>query len=279
MLDLAVRGYIYIRKIDAMPKARADYSIQRLDGEAAEVPLLFHERSVLDSLHWRSSGFTRLRPLDRCLKLNNKLLADELLLRGYYEAHPDSVRWGWVSMVAGPVPFVLIALVDKADRLPSIIAVLSAGAILCSFGWIWPPPTLEGVRALEHARGFAKFLRGAALARYPQELREPGIFERYLPYAVALGEEERWSEAFRRTVARPPMFPWCKGDLVELIHAINSKVYVRALAVLVAIGEWCSDHFPTWLAPGDDNDSSGSSGSSSSSGEGSGSGGGGGDGD
>jgi len=278
VLDLAVRGYIHIGKIDAMAKARADYSIERLDGEAAEVPLRYHERSVLDALRRRRSDFTRLRSLDRCLNLKNELLADELLLRGFYEAPPDRVRWGWVGMVAGPVPFVLIALLDKADRLPSSIAVLSAGAILCSFGWIWRPLTLEGARALEHALGFAKFLRGADPLRYPQELREAGIFERYLPYAIALGVEARWSEAFRRTAARPPTFPWCPGDLVELIDAINSKVCVRALAVLGAIGQWLEDHFPRWLVPSDFDSSSGSS-SSSSSGEGSGSGGGGGDGD
>ena len=71
-------------------------------------------------------------------------------------------------------------------------------------------PTLLGRRLMDRVEGFKEYLSVAEQDRMnmlnPPE-RTPELFEKYLPYALALGVEQEWSEQFSDVLARAGASP------------------------------------------------------------------------
>ena len=90
------------------------------------------------------------------------------------------------------------------DNLPLILAILSLPVSVMVFWFLLPRPTPEGRRALDALEGFRMYLKTAETER----LNLPGAprmsistFEKFLPYAIALGLEEPWTKAFQAWLA------------------------------------------------------------------------------
>ena len=69
-----------------------------------------------------------------------------------------------------------------------------------------PARTLLGVRALAKVRGFQDFLGRVEKDRIKRLEQTPALFEKYLPYAMALGVESRWAEAFGSIAVPAPQW-------------------------------------------------------------------------
>ena len=78
-------------------------------------------------------------------------------------------------------------------------ALISAICLGVLFHHLLKAPTRSGRRLLDQLEGFRQFLdvaeRDEMNFRNPPE-KTPQLFERYLPYALALGVEQRWMERF-----------------------------------------------------------------------------------
>ncbi|OQX42446.1 MAG: hypothetical protein B0D89_01235, partial [Candidatus Sedimenticola endophacoides] len=76
--------------------------------------------------------------------------------------------------------------------------LLLTGVNIAFYQWM-KAPTLIGRRLLDQVEGFALYLSVAEQEeldfKHPPE-RTPQLFERYLPYAIALDLEQRWGERF-----------------------------------------------------------------------------------
>ncbi|MEE8258309.1 MAG: DUF2207 domain-containing protein [Sphingomonadales bacterium] len=70
-------------------------------------------------------------------------------------------------------------------------------------------PTLEGRRLLDGIEGFKKYLSVAEKDRLEFHTGEitPEVFEKFLPFAIALGVETKWGKAFEASMARAGMDP------------------------------------------------------------------------
>src|SRR4029079_11459935 len=69
--------------------------------------------------------------------------------------------------------------------------------------WI-SAPTPEGRAVLDHVSGFKQYLsitERERLDHMAPAADTPEIFEKYLPYAIALGVENRWAERFAGVLA------------------------------------------------------------------------------
>ena len=79
------------------------------------------------------------------------------------------------------------------------VALISAICISVLFHHLLKAPTRAGRRLLDQLEGFRQFLevaeRDEMNFRNPPE-KTPELFERYLPYALALGVEQHWMERF-----------------------------------------------------------------------------------
>jgi uncharacterized membrane protein len=152
-----------------------------------------------------------------------------------------------------------------------LLAALIGANIL--FHYLMKAPTRTGRALLDQVEGFKQYF--LAVERDPlQRLSEPEVtpelFEKYLPYAVALGVEKAWSARFAAALAQAGKAPadyapnWYVGsDLASLGAAGFASTLGSALSSAVASAS---------SAPGS---SSGGGGGGSSGGGGGGGGGGG----
>jgi hypothetical protein len=90
-----------------------------------------------------------------------------------------------------------------------VIAGVLCGAIICGFGWFMPARTQAGARALEGILGFEDFLNHVEADRFDRMMKTPEMFEKFLPFAMALGVEKNWSKAFQGIYTQPPQ--WYQG--------------------------------------------------------------------
>jgi len=86
---------------------------------------------------------------------------------------------------------------------PFLLPALALPLVASAFAWI-DAPTKEGRQVLDRIAGFKQYLSITERERldrmHPPE-DTPELFERYLPYAIALGVENRWAERFAAILA------------------------------------------------------------------------------
>jgi len=106
-------------------------------------------------------------------------------------------------------------------------AVVALGGVNFLFYRLLRAPTLAGRRILDQIEGFKMFLSVAEKDRLnflnPAD-RTPELFEKYLPYALALDVEQAWAEQFSDVLARAaetgtPYAPaWYAGSAWDMHH-------------------------------------------------------------
>ncbi|OCW55583.1 DUF2207 domain-containing protein [Hoeflea olei] len=112
-------------------------------------------------------------------------------------------------MLLGAAVFLIGVLVVLPDGLPVYRlagAVLLVGiATLIAMVWLIGAPTETGAKVLADIKGFKLYLETAETNRLnlrdAPELSEE-LFERFLPYAVGLGVEKPWSDAWAAQLKR-----------------------------------------------------------------------------
>ena len=90
-----------------------------------------------------------------------------------------------------------------------IVAGILSGIIILVFGWFMPSRTVRGTRELEKVLGFQEFLSRVEGDRLGRMVKTPEMFEKFLPYAMALGVEDNWAKAFEDIYTTPPS--WYSG--------------------------------------------------------------------
>jgi uncharacterized membrane protein YgcG len=126
--------------------------------------------------------------------------------------------------VAGAAAFatggpIIIEAFNTGWWLPILLPLLALPLVISSFFWI-AAPTKEGRRVLNEIAGFKQYLsitEQERLDRMHPPADTPELFERYLPYAIALGVENRWADRFAGVLAAAAMhgqqgFAWYSGS-------------------------------------------------------------------
>lgn len=100
---------------------------------------------------------------------------------------------------------------------PWFAGIFAVGAALnLIFYHLLKAPTLEGRRIMDHIEGFRHYLSVAERDRLdamtPPE-KTPQLFEEFLPYALALGVEQKWAAQFAEVLAGVNYTPsWGSGQ-------------------------------------------------------------------
>jgi hypothetical protein len=104
---------------------------------------------------------------------------------------------GFALPFFGAEIFVLIILAQSAPALVGLLAVVVV--MNMAFYHLLKAPTMLGRRILDRIEGFKMFLgatEGDRLQRMVPADRTPELYEKYLPYALALNVEQAWTEQF-----------------------------------------------------------------------------------
>jgi uncharacterized membrane protein YgcG len=130
----------------------------------------------------------------------------------------------FIFTVGGP----FISLFDELSLDAESIAVpayfLSAGLLLMLFYWLLEAPTIAGRATLDNIEGFKQYLSIAEKDllefQHPPE-KTPELFERYLPYAIALGVENEWGERFTELLSSSAL---ASGESLHWYHSQNNNI-------------------------------------------------------
>ena len=103
--------------------------------------------------------------------------------------------------------------------LPLAIPLIGLPFVFSSLFWM-SAPTKQGRGVLDRIAGFKQYLsiaEGERLDRMHPPQDTPELFEKYLPYAIALGVENRWAERFAGVLAAAAaaghqQFGWYSGS-------------------------------------------------------------------
>jgi hypothetical protein len=114
---------------------------------------------------------------------------------------------------------LLIEALNTGWWFPLLLPALSIPLVLSGFWWM-SAPTGEGRRLLDRIAGFKHYLsvtERERLDRLTPPKDTPELFERYLPYAIALGVENRWAKRFAGVLAAAAAqgqqgFAWYSGS-------------------------------------------------------------------
>jgi uncharacterized membrane protein YgcG len=114
-----------------------------------------------------------------------------------------------VPMLLFSLPFVGgwffgVFMLAEATSYSYVVLIVGLVAINILFHRLMKAPTRAGRKLLDAAEGFRLYLdvaEGDELALKSPPEKTPELFERYLPYAIALDVEDRWAERFASVLA------------------------------------------------------------------------------
>ena len=200
------------------------------------------------------------------------LLVTALLWLAFHESTAGKCLLTLVGFAAMAIAFVvgmpvLNAALNSGWWLPLVLPLLAAPIVLSAFWWM-AAPTKEGRAVLDHIAGFKQYLtitERERLDRMTQPRDTPELFEKYLPYAIALGVENRWAERFAGVLAAAS----AQGQQGLAWYSGSSSPWSNPTGFVDSVGSSLSS------AVGSASTSPGSSGGGSSGGGGGGGGGGG----
>ncbi|MEZ5551361.1 MAG: DUF2207 domain-containing protein [Pseudomonadales bacterium] len=201
VINLAVKGYVTIIKsggdfqLKREHESRANASSEPLaPGEAVLYDRLFASGSLLelDDKNHRTIGAAKSAHeralkrdyLNRYFKLNTMKVLPTLLLS--------------IGIA------VMVGVLGDFTPLAAVAFLLTA-ILHGVFFWLMRAPTPRGRLLMDKLEGFKLYLEVAEKddlnLRHPPDLT-PALFERYLPFAIALGVEQAWAEQFARVFAQ-----------------------------------------------------------------------------
>lgn len=192
VINLAVKGYLSITKKDdtyTLRKKPSDGSKEKLaKGEAVLLAGFFADGTEIELDQENHATLS--------LAISNH---SEALQQDYQNIYfkknlglllPSAL--GAIVMLGATV--ILGAVAPIAIGLFFLILLLHV-----LFGYLLQAPTTKGRLLMDELEGFRMYLEVAEKEdlghRYPPE-KTPALFERFLPFAVALGVEQAWAEQF-----------------------------------------------------------------------------------
>jgi uncharacterized membrane protein YgcG len=242
IVDLAVRGFLTIEERESKHLmglySNKEYVFHRtkpLSEWAAAKP---HEMLMLSGIFSGGRDEVALSELRNNFYQNlpgiRGALFDSLVAHGYYAHRPDQVRQAYLA--GGIVAGVLLFATGQyaAQKLgmqpqPFVIAAILTAAVVCGFGWFMPARTPDGVRARLDALGFEDFLGHVEADHMERIPQTPATFEKFLPFAMALGVEKKWVGAFQGIFTQPPS--WYQGPVGGPFFALG---FVNSLDMMSA---------------------------------------------
>jgi len=268
LVDLAVRGYLKIREeqvTQLLVFKKKDYIFVQVKGPDQWGDLAPFERVMMENLFPAGVTETHIADLRNRFYVAIQPIKSNVMStlkdKGMYTLDPESAHGYWIlGAVVTAAPFVIVGYFLHVDFSQSGVwmfgAILLAALIVFLFSRVMTAKSLKGVRTRVEILGFQEFMNRVDADRLKR--MPPDTFEKYLPYAMALGVEHRWAKAFQGLVQNPPT--WYEGS-----YGPNFSTWM----FMNDLGAMTSDTTSALVStPRASSDSSGFSGSGSDSGGG-----------
>lgn len=223
IVDLAVRGYL---KIEQQETSQAmglihhkNFIFHRTTAASEWTDLKPHEQELLTALFDDgASDAVSLTDLQNHFyvhlpAIRNRMF-DGLMASKFYKRRPDRMHQGYIAagIALAFGSFFVARPISQAMGMAFATILLSGlltAAIVAGFGYFMSARTVEGERELEKVLGFEDFLGRVEKDQIERMVKTPEMFEKFLPYAMALHVEKKWASAFQDIYRQPPQ--WYSG--------------------------------------------------------------------
>jgi len=213
IVDLAVRGFLKIEETDdkGLVFSHKDYIFHLLQKRQDWRGLAPHELVMLVNIFPGDATDTRLSSLrNRFYTAVPVVRADimsALKQKGIYRLDPESANgYGAGAAFCILLPFAIFQYMRWADFFSSVPVLIVCLVIAAVIWWLFAremtAKTLKGSRIHTAVLGFQEFMNRVDAERL--KTMPPNTFEKFLPYAMALGVEHHWAQAFAGIVKDPP---------------------------------------------------------------------------
>jgi uncharacterized membrane protein len=218
IVDLAVRGYIHIQEMDTkvLLFTNKDYELQLLKPRSEWKDLTDFEQVMLSTIFPGESKSRRISDLKysfyTAVPSIKEGVLDALKEKGMYRVDPNSANAYWL-LGAGATVFAAwlvckaigVGLLDSGAL--SFLCIGLSVVIVFIIGRQMTAKSLLGARTWVHVKGFQEFMNRVEADKL--RTLPPDTFEKFLPYAMALGVEAHWAKAFSGIIRNPPT--WYSG--------------------------------------------------------------------
>ncbi len=214
LVDLAVRGYVKIEEVKDEGLlsflSSKDYVFHLLKPMTQWPELKPHERVMLQNV-FAGGERTKLSSLRNKFYTAIPILKHDILhalkSKGMYRTDPDSAqKYRILGIALIVVPVLLLHWMGLMSAFGSgalgFAAVAATVLVVFLFGRQMTCKTFYGVRTFTSVRGFQEFMQRVDADRLQR--MPPDTFEKFLPFAMALGVERQWAQAFEGIVRNPP---------------------------------------------------------------------------
>jgi uncharacterized membrane protein YgcG len=221
VIGLAVKGYLTIHEV-AEEAGLAD-KVKQLFGRSGPSDYEFVKKKDADSKLSKVEAtlykgiFDAAHPDKRTLssmqnefyKVLPQLKADlysGLVKKGYYPHNPERTRRSFSSAGVFGI-FLGIAIGIWASSLYLGVAIAVCGLIVLAFSPIMPRKTNKGVAVLRDILGLSEYIHRAEVRQmefHDAPEKSPQLFEKLLPYAMALNLTSIWSKQFEGMMKESP---------------------------------------------------------------------------
>ncbi len=218
LVDLAVRGYVKIEEVSdttLMIFHHKDYVFHLLKDRGQWNDLAPFERVMLENV-FSGGSETRLSSLKNrfytAIPVITQDIKSALRKKGMYLLDPDSANgYSIGGALLSIAPFALAQFTGFKNVLSSIPLVIAAGAVSALIWWLFARQmsacTVKGAQTRVHILGLQEFMTRVDADRLKR--MPPDTFEKFLAFAMALGVEHNWAQAFAGIVQNPPT--WYAG--------------------------------------------------------------------
>ena len=239
MVDLAVRGYIKIEETaeKTLIFTHKDYIFHLLKPrEQWGADLVPHERVMLENV-FATGDQIRLSSLKNRFYTAVPVIRQDVMAalktKGIYLLDPQSAN-GY-SVGAAVVILVLFAIFQYLgwanffnSAVLLVASVLTSAVIWWLFARVMTAKTLKGARTRIAVLGFQEFMNRVDAERL--KIMPPTTFEKFLPYAMALGVEHHWAQAFAGIVKDPPQWYVGPGGTYAAFNPIFFSSSMHSMA-------------------------------------------------
>jgi uncharacterized membrane protein YgcG len=212
LVDLAVRGFVKIEEVDdkGLVFHHKDYVFHLLKPMAQWTNLAPHEQVMLTNV-FGDGNETRLSSLKNRFYTAIPVIKQDVMAalknKGMYLVDPDSANgYSFAGILVIVAPFLMLQFVWHKDVFGSLALLIASGIVSALIWWLFArqmtAKTVKGGRTRVAVLGFQEFMNRVDADRLKR--MPPDTFEKFLPYAMALGVEHQWAQAFAGIVTNPP---------------------------------------------------------------------------
>jgi hypothetical protein len=222
LVDLAVRGYLQIEPVDGNGK---DYIFHNLRRPNWAVELAPHECDLMVHIfeYGEEPSLTTLwHGLPEYLEQIKEHIFKSLAVKKMYLVSP--ILGGVVFLWGGVAVLLLfwfltmifgIRLAEYEVLYPICFGL--ALAVIFFFSRKFTLKSALGKERWRQVKGFQDFVQHVEADR--MKTVTPDMFEKFLPYAIALGVETQWAATFKGMLTRP--LSWYTGAMTEFLSALD----------------------------------------------------------